>query len=158
MKRSCAAALFSALLLLTACNGATSTAPPALPNISGDYIGSFQDAQLGSGNVTGTLAQTTGAAGGAMSMPIPGGTAGFQMSLTVSPNNSVSGAIVIVTNGNTLCTASTTGTYDPTNNILSGTYTAVSGCTGDNGTYSLTQQCYNQITSSRRRTLGVRKC
>ncbi|HEV3155104.1 MAG TPA: hypothetical protein VGZ02_14945 [Candidatus Baltobacteraceae bacterium] len=154
------AALFTAAaLLLTACNGSTSTAPPAPPNVSGDYTGSVQDAQMGSGNVTGTLAQHGNSAGGAMTMPVSGGTLNFQMSLALSPNNSMSGSIVVnLPNNGPACTFSTTATYDPTNNVISGTYTAVSNCAGDTGSYTLNQQCVDTATSVGRRTMGLHKC
>jgi hypothetical protein len=77
-----------------------------------------------------------------------------QFSLSVSSTNAVSGAIVIDYPSGTTCTFSTTGTY--TNNgtssaVLTGSYTAVTNCTGATGSYTLNQQCTDTVTTAERR-------
>lgn len=160
MKSRCALAAFiaAAALALTACNGSTATAPPAIANISGDYTGSVQDSQSGSENVTGTLAQNGSSAGGSITST-PAGSLYAHFAYTVSPNNSMSGAIVIDETSGTTCTFSTSATYDPSTNVITGNYTAVTNCSGETGSYSLTQQCTDTVTNpSARRLFGVPKC
>ncbi len=153
------AAALAASLILTACKGSSTSAPPAYSNISGDYSGTMQDAQLGSGTVVGTLAQHGSSAGGQMTETTGGGAQNFQFSVTIDTSNNITGAMVIDESSGTTCTFSTTGVYDPSSNAISGTYTAVTNCSGDTGTYTLAQQCFDTVTShGKRRILGVRKC
>jgi hypothetical protein len=153
----------AASLALAACNGsvATPAATPSPANISGDYSGTMQDTQSGSGTATATLAQHGATAGGAIAAALANATLNAQISLTVTSTDSVSGALVIdYPNNGPTCTFSTTGTYNASTNILSGSYTAVTNCTGDTGTYSLTQQCTDTVTSGGRRRMvgGVAAC
>ena len=152
-------------LLLAGCNGSAAPSitraataaeesapmPQRLSNISGDYVGVVQDAQGGTGNAKATLAQHEANAGGAVKVKETSGTISVDVSLTVTSSNSTSGALVIdfpPAKSGPVCTFSTTGTYDPTGNVLSGSYTAVSGCAGDTGTYTLTQQCHDTVITS----------
>lgn len=117
-------------------------------NISGDYVGSVQDSQGGSGTAKATLAQHRAEAGGAIKDRESSHTIALDLSLTVSSTNATSGAMVVdypPAGSGPVCTYSTTGTYDPSTNILSGSYTAVAGCTGETGTYALTQQCHDTV-------------
>ncbi|HLI96935.1 MAG TPA: hypothetical protein VKT72_12740 [Candidatus Baltobacteraceae bacterium] len=153
--------LFASCVMLAACNSSTSpspavspSAPPSVPNISGDYIGTMTDAVAGNGAAKGTLAQNGANAGGDVALTGSSASITAQFSLTATTANSVSGAIVIDYASGTTCTFSTTGTY--TNNgtnsaVLSGTYTAVTNCTGDTGSYTLNQQCNDTVTSADRR-------
>lgn len=154
------AALLAASLTLAACNGSNNTpASPSISNISGDYSGTMQDAQLGSGTAAGTLAQHGASAGGQITETASGGPQNFQFSLAIDASNNLTGAIVIDEANGTTCTFSTSGTYNTGTNVISGSYTAVTNCSGDTGTYTLTQQCFDTVTSLHRRTtLGVRKC
>jgi hypothetical protein len=141
---------------LAACHSGTATPPLAAPsNISGDYIGTMQDAQGGGGTATAAFAQHGFTAGGAITDTENTATITAQVSLTITRSNSVSGAIVIDHADGTTCTFSTTGTYDTSTNVLSGSYSAVTNCAGDTGTYSLTQQCTDTVTSVDRRTMGL---
>ena len=162
-------ALFSAgvltLIALVALNGCSSgsVAPaastPQPSNISGDYSGTMQDAQGGSGTASATLAQTGTTAGGTITVKETGQTIAAQISLAMTSSDSVSGSMVIDFANGTTCTFSTTGNYNSTTAVLSGSYTAVTNCTGDSGTYSLTQQCTDTITSARHRdTTGIAEC
>lgn len=146
-------------MVLQACNGTSTpvTQATTLSNISGDYIGNFADVQSSSVTpVTGTLAQHGSSAGG--SMINAAGTLNAHMSLVIDSSNTVTGSIVI-NKAATACTYSTTGTYDPANNIINGSYAAVTNCAGDTGTYVLNQQCTDTVTSVEKRTaLGLTKC
>lgn len=148
-----------AMLALAACNGGGSgSTPAAVPNISGDYIGTLQDAQAGSGNAAGTLAQHGGSAGGSISAALPAGSQAYQLSLSVTASNAFTGSIVIDKLDGTTCTFRTNGSYDPAANVISGAYTAVTNCSGDTGTYTLTQECLDTVTSEKRRPMGLAHC
>jgi hypothetical protein len=153
------AALFvvAGCLSLGACNGSSSTpspTPPAPTNISGDYSGTMQDSSAGSGTASGTLAQHGSSAGGNVTLVGSSKTVTAQMSLAIDASNAISGTIVIdYPSPGPTCTFSTAGSYDTTTNVLSGTYTAVTNCSGGTGTFSLTQQCTDTVTSGRRRPM-----
>ena len=139
-----------------ACNSGTASVPlAAISNISGDYSGTMHDAQGGSGTATATFAQHGSSAGGAITDTEAGATITAQVSLTIARSNVVSGAMVIDYADGTTCTFRTSGTYDAGTNVLSGSYSAVTNCAGDTGTYSLTQQCIDTVTSGDRRTMGI---
>ncbi len=149
--RSLGALALASCLALAACNNGSST--PAViaqvSNISGDYSGTFHDGIAGTGAATTTLAQHGSNAGGAIAAATPGGGIAAQISLTVASSNALSGAIVINYPSGTTCTFSTTGTYSNTGTVASitGSFTPVTGCSGDSGTYTLNQECTDTITS-----------
>ncbi len=118
----------------------------------------MQDAQGGAGTATATLAQHGSAAGGAITDVETDATITAQISLSITPANAVSGAMVVDYAGGTTCTYSTTGSYDPSTGALNGSFTAVSNCAGDSGTYTLTQSCHDTVTASEIRPLGTPKC
>jgi hypothetical protein len=125
--------------------------PQGITNISGDYAGTVQDFKGGTGIAKGTLAQHGANAGGAVKDKETSENFAIDLSLTITAENSTSGALVIdfpPAGTGAVCTFSTTGAYDPSTKILSGSYMAVSGCRGDTGTYSLTQQCHDTIVSA----------
>ncbi len=159
--------LFSSSLLalisvvaLAGCSGSvTPAATPTPSNISGDYAGTMQDAQGGSGTATATLAQTGSTAGGTITVKEAAQTVAAQISLAITSSDALSGSMVIDFANGTTCTFSTTGTYNSATAVLSGSYSAVTNCSGDTGTYSLTQQCTDTITSVRHRDgTGVVAC
>lgn len=119
----------------------TPTATPAPTNISGDYTGTLNDAQNGNGTASAVLAQTGSYAGGAVTA-VGTKTLTYQTALTLNSNNGVTGNMVVdFPNTGPQCSFSVTGTFNASTNVLSGNYTAVSGCSGDTGTFSLTQNC-----------------
>ena len=131
--------------------GESAPMPQRLSNISGDYVGTVQDAQGGTGNAKATLAQHVANAGGALKAKESNQSITVDASLTITSSDSTSGALVVdfpPLRTGPVCTFSTTGTYDPTTNVLSGSYTAVTGCTGDTGSYTLTQQCHDTVITS----------
>lgn len=162
MNRLYVPALFTlSALVFAACNSSNTPSPtpttqPA--NISGDYAGTMNDAQGGSGAATATLAQHGSSAGGSITGTETSGTITAQISLAITSSNAVSGAMVVDYPNGSTCSFSTSGTYDAATSVLSGSYTAVTGCTGDTGTYSLTQQCTDTITSIDRRPMTTPKC
>jgi hypothetical protein len=151
--------LLTAAIALASCNNSSTPSPnptstPNIANISGDYTGTTQDTKGGAGTATATLTQTGSSAGGAITITQTSGALTAQIALTISSSNAVKGSMVIDYPDGTTCTFSTTGTY--TNNgtnsaVLSGSYTAVTNCAGDTGTYTLNQQCTDTVTSGERR-------
>ena len=128
----------------------TATSPSRVLNISGDYSGTLQDSQGGSGSATAILAQEDRHAGGAIIAKQPGKTINIEIALTIAPDghHSTRGAMVVdypPKGSGPTCTFVTSGLYDPTTNILSGSFTALSGCSGDYGTYNLTQLCHDAV-------------
>lgn len=162
VRRAYSVLIAAALISLPACNSSTNANPsptstPQVANISGDYTGTMNDAQSGNGTVTATLAQHGANAGGTITDTLTGGTLTAQVSLAITTTNALSGAMVVDYPNGTTCTFSTTGTY--TNNgtttaQIAGSYSAVTNCAGDTGTYTLTQQCVDTVTSSDRRIMG----
>ena len=82
----------------------------------------------------------------------------MQTSLKFTSATAASGAIVVDYSNGTTCTFSTNATYNSTTNVLSGSYTAVTNCTGDSGTFSLTQQCSDTVTGIDRRMSLPARC
>jgi hypothetical protein len=150
--------LAAAVIVLSGCNGSSSSPPAAIPNISGDYVGSVQDSVLGAAAVTGTLAQHGGSAGGGLVLTAGSATQNVAYSVVVDSSNAISGTMVEDLASGTTCTFSTSGNYNPSTNQISGSYTAVTNCSGQNGTYTLTQQCFDTVTSLHRRTMTILKC
>lgn len=54
--------------------------------------------------------------------------------------------------GSAACSFALNTSFDPSTFVLSGEYRAIVGCSGDNGTFSLTQQCYYHELNLRRNT------
>ena len=164
MKRASAVAAIAvaAALGVQGCNSGSSAGPaPTIPNLSGDYTGTLADSGLGSGASTATFSQNGTALGGTIVTTLGGKAVNAAISVTVSPNNSVIGSIVIDSppEPGATCTFSTNGSFDPSTNVLTGTYTAVTNCSGVTGSYTLTQQCYDTVTNPfDRRTMGIHKC
>jgi hypothetical protein len=164
MKAAAVAAASSLLLAGCSASVAPSTVGPAdkaaagnsaaisqqVSNISGDYVGTVHDAQGGAGTAKATLAQHIANAGGAANVKQAHHSIIVNISLTITSANATSGAMVIdfpPAKTGPACTFSTTGTYDRATNVLSGSYSAVTGCTGDTGTYKLTQQCHDTVVT-----------
>ena len=152
----------AACLVLDGCNS-TVTAPavqpqPVLPNISGDYAGTIADSQNGTGDATATFAQNGSSAGGAITVTGQSATFTAQTAITISASNAYTGSMIVDYANGTTCTYGTAGTFDPQTYVLSGTYSAVAGCSGGTGKYTLTQQCYDTSTSRRRKALRILHC
>jgi hypothetical protein len=155
------ALVLGAVLALAACNSSTNSTPspspsPQIANMSGDYTGTMTDSVGGSGSVNATFAQHGASAGGAMTDAETSATIVAQTVLTVTSSNAISGAMIVDFANGMTCTFSTTGTYSnngSTSAQIAGSYTAVTNCPGGTGTFTLTQQCTDTITSVDRRTM-----
>lgn len=156
MRKACfkvATFALGSCIALAGCNASSAIPSATVPNISGDYSGTIQDGQGGSGTATGTLAQHGASAGGAITDTEAAQTITGDLSVTITPSYAYSGTMVIDYPSGTTCTFHTTGSYVNGSGGwgLNGSYKAVTNCSGDTGTYTLTQQCTDTVTSARRR-------
>lgn len=154
------ASALAAALALSACNGGgTNSTPPAQPsNLSGDYIGSVQDSVSGTSAATATFAQHGSNAGGTLTTTVSGSAQNAQVTFGIASSNAITGSMVIDEPSGTTCTFGFSGAYNAASNVLTGSYTAVTNCSGQHGTYTLTQQCTDTITSAYRRAMGLTPC
>ena len=152
-------ALGAALVLSGCGGGGTSSTPPAQPsNLSGDYIGSVQDSATGTSAATATFAQHGSNAGGTLTTTVAGNPLNAQVTFSIASSNAITGSMVIDEPDGTTCTFGFSGAYNAAANVLTGSYTAATNCSGQHGTYTLTQQCTDTITSADRRAMGLTPC
>lgn len=109
------------------------------PYLSGEYKGTFTDGAYGKGKAEASYAQYQSGVGGILSIKYANATVTASVAL-VANGTSLDGNTV-AGGGSTYCTFSTTSTYDAATKIMSGSYTAVAGCTGDAGTFRLRHLC-----------------
>lgn len=147
------ALLAGAALTLAACNtGVTSPAPNfSIPAVAGEYTGILQDnGGTPQAVSTSTLSQHQAVVGGALVLP-----AGAEsVSWTVDSSGAINGSGAMDV-GVVKCIYTMTGTYSASMSQITGTYTAVSNCTGQAGTFTLTQQCTDPTASDLRRPLSA---
>lgn len=126
-------------------------------NLSGQYSGTVSDSTFGSGTATADFAALYGTLGGWLSFTF-GSTTYMLAAVSSSEGNGVRG-VLANTIGSTACSFAFKATYDASSNTLDGTYRAINGCSGENGSFSLTQQCYYQERGSDlRRDAGIMHC
>jgi hypothetical protein len=111
--------------------------PAATINLSGDYSGYMKD-DKGTTKFKLSLSQEKASLGGG-SMTSPSGATG-DISWTVSGASVAGTSVAFSPSG--YCTFTETGMYDSKTDILSGSYKAVYGCSGQKGTYRLKHQCF----------------
>ena len=150
------------MLVLSGCNGSSSGLPAntqAVPVTAGDYTGTATDSAMGTGTAAITLSQTGSSIGGTLIETLAGGTLNNTFAVVTDTSGNLSGNSVATVN-NVACGFKVAATYDSTTGQLNGTYTAYSGCTGQSGTFALTQQCTNPSSSLRRRdgAHGIAPC
>lgn len=107
-------------------------------NVSGQYAGKVQDTVFGAGEIYADFSQYKGVVGGVVQF-VYGSTEFFVPATFLMTGGTLtgSGAIGRVTGG--ICMASETATYSSHN--LNGSYKATHGCSGDSGTFMMTQRC-----------------
>ena len=137
-----AAITVCAVLVLAGCSHKSSTIPstPAITPVAGDYTGTVQDSVFGALNATTTLGQHGSTVGGALALSAGATTLTEAVAWAIDSSNNLSGSGTATINGSG-CSFAMTGAYDPNTGIITGTYTASTGCSGQTGTYTLTQQC-----------------
>lgn len=125
-------------------------------NFGGQYAGTAQDSSYGKGRITGSFAQYKSSTGGWLSFVYSKLT--FRTSTVTTVSGTSATGVSVATIDNAACTFSFTGKYDSSTNKLTGSYKAVHGCTGDHGTYTLTQKCYYVRGEDIRPEAGGRPC
>lgn len=153
LQKSLGAALV--LTLLAACGGGGGSVPSAASaslgsqqrvdnahslRLSGEYAGKFTDGAYGTGKAKASYSQSGDAVGGILTIKYAASTVTLSVALAAN-GSSVNGTTVAGT-GSLYCTFATTSTYDVKTRIMSGSYSAVYGCSGDGGTFTLKQKCY----------------
>jgi|SRR5579862_2874160 len=143
------------LSLIAACGGGSGSVPNAASasartqhridnarslKLSGEYTGKFSDGAYGSGKAKASYSQSGDAVGGVLTVKYAASTVTLSVAL-VADGSSVNGTSV-AGNGSLYCTFATTSTYDAKTHVMSGSYNAVYGCSGDGGTFKLKQKCY----------------
>lgn len=169
-----AAGTAAVLMILTACASSTSGVPnasqaPAEPssrivnntkpvNLSGEWAGKQTDIAYGTGKAKATYTQYQNGLGGVLTVKFANSTATSSVALAINGSN-VNGTTV-ASSGTFYCTFSTTSTYDAATHVMSGSYQAVYGCTGDSGTFTLKHKCFYKGTGSDaiRSDAGPRPC
>ncbi len=150
------AALLLGALALTACAGNTNSGTPAegaapqtpvapfgqaaIRNVSGEYNGTITDSVFGTGSASASLAQAKHIVGGVVTASIGSVQLSNSIALQTATGAAFAGAQAGNVNGSA-CSFSLTATYAGSNNTLNGTYQAVHGCTGESGSFALTQDC-----------------
>jgi hypothetical protein len=129
------------------------------------YSGSVTDSALGTGTAVANLAASGGTGqgdplGGWMSFTFgsatynnptaaaprgqgDGGEGGYIRYMDGGGNNMIHGRFVMSI-GSVACTFHYVAGFTTSSFTLNGQYKAVNGCSGENGTFSLTQQCFYQ--------------
>ncbi len=151
-RRAFGAAVAGALLTACGGSGAPSTAAVSQTalsinagatvtrNVSGEYAGTIDDNQDGKTTATAALAQYSDGVGGPFVIGTGSSLLVSSVAFTLEGKN-LSGTLVKP--GTTACSFATSATYGP-NRRLIGSYYAISGCSGEQGTYTLKRKCYYQ--------------
>jgi hypothetical protein len=150
------------LLLLSACAESPSGVPSAAQtlqqpasrivsdaktlNLSGEWAGKQTDIAYGTGKAKASYTQYQSGLGGVLTVKFANSSATSSVALAVN-GSSINGTTVAIS-GSFYCTFSTTSMYDAKTHVMSGSYQAVYGCTGDSGTFTLKHKCYYKGTGS----------
>jgi hypothetical protein len=160
--RGCAAFLFVlGAIGMSAGPAPALTAPAGFdhrgPNLTGQYSGTVSDSSLGSGAATANFAGGDGTLGGWFGFTF-GSATYSNPAVAWTDRDGVRGTFV-ATIGSTACSFDFRASYDPSGFTLSGAYRAVGrACSGESGSFSLTQQCYYKIERGVRRDNGLGHC
>jgi hypothetical protein len=146
-KHLAAALLLAAALVLAGCNNsnittlAPATPPPPFTNVAGQYNGTVHDRMLGDGAALGDFSQTGSSVGGRLEFTFGSQTIVNSVAMVLSRSNALSGT-GIATIGSAACTFAITSSYDATNFKLAGNYSATHGCSGQSGSFTMTEACF----------------
>ncbi len=164
-----------AVAMLTACSGGGSGAgvPNAASSLaaaqnrlgqqgssiafSGEYTGKFRERRHGASKLILILSQSQNTLGGAL-ISKEGSQGLAAVVAWVANGHAISGTGSSSAGSAGFCTFAMSGKYKYRR--LTGTYTAVYGCTGQTGTFNLWHKCYFQTTGSEaiRPETGVKPC
>lgn len=170
------AALFAFGLIALSAGPAPALQTPAWQhghgqNLTGQYSGSVSDSVLGSGTAISNFVGAGGGLGGYFVFTF--GSANYDNPTiaggdrdALQPNwgrgghGDVFGGFESTIAG-TACEFAYSASYSSSDNELTGSYKAVNGCSGETGTFTLTQQCYysgGRENSVRREGGGLGRC
>jgi hypothetical protein len=168
-----AAACIGLSLAISGCSGSGpgSSVSPAQVPANADVV---TPTALVAGQYTGTATDSArGKASAALNLTASGLASGGGMTLAYGRKN-VRAVVALSASGTTLngnetvltatpCSFSMQASYDPKKHVLSGTYSAITGCSGHKGKFKLVEQCYFPIPSvtndvMRPNVLGIRPC
>jgi len=140
-------------LALTARGGAG--ASPSILNLRGQYAGTVNDSLYGSGRIYAQLVQEHNAVAGTITFTYGSttfrGPGVFLLKGTTLTGTGQSATLSLVP-----CTISETVTYS--NHSLTGSYKAVRGCSGDNGTFTMKEYCQYVSDSIAEPGFGLKHC
>lgn len=126
-------------------------------NLSGQYAGTVSDSSLGSGTATADLIAGSGGLGGLLGFTFGNSSYG-NPALAGTTRQGLRGEFE-ATIGSMACRFSFKAIFDRSKDRLRGDYTAVSsGCSGENGTFTLKQQCFYATQGDVRRNGGLMQC
>ena len=125
-------------------------------NLSGQYSGSVSDSIMGTGTATANFASQGESLGGYFGFTF--GTALYSNAASAARTSRGMQGVFVATIASTACSFTFRANYHGANNRLSGRYRAVIGCSGEHGTFSLTQQCFYNEGTDIRSNAGLRQC
>jgi hypothetical protein len=111
----------------------------ATTNLSGQYAGTVKDSTDGTGKATVSVAQYKTALGGDETIVFTHATVTDSVVLAASAKG-LDGTTVLA-DASVVCSYSTIAAYDAKTRVLSGSYKAVHGCSGETGTFTLKHKC-----------------
>lgn len=127
----------------------------SMPNLRGEFAGTVDDSLFGSGQIYGDLVQYHNAVGGNFTFTY-GSTEFGTPHVFLLNGAKLSGAGESATLALDPCTVSETATHS--NHGLTGSYKAVSGCSGDNGTFTMNESCRYGTSSFELAGPGLKAC
>lgn len=137
---ACAGANTGAIGAGSAPNAAAAQGQAAILNDSGQFSGTAKDSVLGTGSASASLAQDQRVVGGVLTTTFGSTTLSNSLAAKTTTGAALTGAEAANTTSGT-CTFTVSATFDPNKYVLSGTYQAASGCTGETGSFKLKQEC-----------------
>jgi hypothetical protein len=120
--------------------GGTAGADWEFWNVGGQYSGSVKDSSFGTGTASANIAQYRGSAGGSLAFTF--GTTVYSNAASALVLGAALRGTYVATISSAACSFAFTAKYDAKSYVLGGGYHAVKGCSGEKGTFSLTEQCY----------------
>lgn len=124
--------------------------------IAGQYSGSVTDSTLGTGNAVANFATTYGSVGGYFGFTF--GSATYTSPASAAADFRDVQGVFVATIASVACSFAFRARYDSSSNTLDGEYKAVNGCSGESGSFSLTEQCYYDEQRDARRDNGLMHC
>lgn len=137
----CAGATTGAIGGSSAPNVAAPQGQATILNDSGQFSGTAKDSVLGQGSASASLAQDARVVGGVLTTTFGSTTLSNSLAAKTTTGATLTGAEAASTTSG-ICTFTVSATYDPSKYVLSGTYQAAHGCTGETGSFKIKQDCF----------------